>query len=68
MGEIVRLKLQLEDIEPGIWRRIVVPSSYTLTELHAVIQGAMGWEDSHLHMFEISDKRYEIPVDGGLGG
>ncbi len=67
MEEIVRLKLQLEDIEPEVWRRILVPSSYTLTELHAVIQGAMGWQDCHMHMFEIEGKRYEVPYDGGLG-
>lgn len=67
MEKVVRLRVQLEGIEPGIWRRIVVPSSYTLTELHAVIQSAMGWEDSHLHMFEIEGKRCEIPYDGGLG-
>ena len=46
MKKNFQLKLQIESIKPEIWRRIVVPSSYTLTELHAVIQGAMGWENS----------------------
>jgi len=50
-----------------IWRRIAVPSSLTLFELHVVIQGAMGWDDAHLHMFDISGKRYEIPEDDELG-
>ena len=67
MQKVLQLKIELADIEPVIWRRIVVPSSLTLTELHAVIQGAMGWQNYHLHMFEIGDKRYEIPEDDGIG-
>lgn len=64
MQTVFTLKVELADIEPVIWRRIVVPSSLTLTELHAVIQGAVGWEDSHLHLFEIAGQRYEIPEEG----
>ena len=44
-----------------IWRRIVVPKNITLLELHAIIQGAMGWEDRHLHEFFIEGKRYLVP-------
>jgi hypothetical protein len=43
----------LRDIEPPIWRRLIVPASLTLDELHAVIQTAMGWEDYHLHLFDV---------------
>jgi hypothetical protein len=27
-----------------IWRRVLVPTTFTLRELHGVIQVAMGWE------------------------
>ena len=27
-----------------VWRRLLVPDTYTLRELHGVIQVAMGWE------------------------
>ncbi|MEM6306365.1 MAG: hypothetical protein AAF701_00075 [Pseudomonadota bacterium] len=27
-----------------IWRRVLVPASSTLRELHGVLQVAMGWE------------------------
>lgn len=30
---------------PEIWRRISVPASLTLTQLHRVLQAAMGWQD-----------------------
>jgi pRiA4b ORF-3-like protein len=62
-----QLKVQIAAIEPEIWRRIVVPPTLTLRELHAVIQGAMGWQDCHLHAFEIGGKRFEVPDRAGGG-
>lgn len=62
-----QLRVQIIGIEPAIWRRVIVPASMTLRELHAVIQGAMGWQDYHLHMFEIEGKRFEVPEDDRLG-
>ena len=41
-----------------VWRRLLVPSSYTLRELHGVIQVAMGWEGIHLYEFELRAARY----------
>ncbi len=67
MSEAIKLKIQLLGIAPEIWRRITVPSSLTLTELHAVIQAAMGWRDCHLHIFEIEGRRFEIPEDDRRG-
>ncbi len=47
------LKIRLLEIEPGIWRRFVVPADISLDRLHDVVQIVMGWEDSHLHEFTI---------------
>jgi len=58
---ILVLRVSLEDIEPRIWRRIQVPDSFTLKQLHRVIQIAMGWHDSHLHEFRIGGERYGQP-------
>jgi hypothetical protein len=33
----------------------------TLPDLHRVIQAVMGWEDCHLHEFQVAGRRYEIP-------
>ena len=41
-----------------VWRRVVVPETLTLGSLHLVIQQAMGWENKHLHVFEIGGKSY----------
>lgn len=58
LDNILQLCVSLEDVEPRIWRRIQVPDSFTLKQLHRVIQLAMGWQDSHLHDFAVSGKRY----------
>jgi hypothetical protein len=50
------LKLKLLDIEPGIWRRFVVPGSNTLNRLHDVIYIVMGWKDYYLHAFTIGKR------------
>ena len=52
----VRLKVTLEDYEPPVWRRLLVAETMTLGELHVAVQAAMGWENSHLHLFEVGRK------------
>jgi hypothetical protein len=54
----VQIKVTLDDTEPPAWRRLVVPLTTTLSELHHILQAAMGWTDSHLHQFEIGGLRY----------
>ncbi|MEM4308558.1 MAG: plasmid pRiA4b ORF-3 family protein [Thermoplasmata archaeon] len=49
--DVYQLKIQLEGIRPPIWRRIQVPETYTMEELHFAIQDAMGWCDEHMHEF-----------------
>jgi hypothetical protein len=66
-----QFKITLLDTDPAIWRRIQVPETYTFWGLHVAIQSAMGWHDSHLHMFR-TDKRGQTiingnPVDDGFG-
>jgi hypothetical protein len=48
-----------------ILRRVVVPSYYTLDDLHIVIQKLFGWKNSHLHAFTHtkSGKSYKPPYD-----
>lgn len=46
-----RVRLDLRDAKPPIWRRLDVSGELTLPRVHEVIQAAMGWTDSHLHRF-----------------
>lgn len=61
MSSIYQLLVILQDTEPSVWRRIQVPASFNLEQLHQVIQVAMGWTNSHLHAFEIGKTRYSLP-------
>ena len=47
----MQVKVWLLGISPMVWRRVLVPSTYTLRELHGVIQVAMGWKSIHLYQF-----------------
>jgi hypothetical protein len=60
-GDIVKLKVTLQGIRPPIWRRVLVPACMTLRDLHDIIQTTMGWEDSHLHDFDVAGERYGDP-------
>lgn len=41
-GSILQVKVRLLGVSPMVWRRLLVPASYTLEELHGVLQVAMG--------------------------
>ena len=45
----------MDGIEPTIWRRIQIPENYSFWDLHVAIQDSMGWQDCHLHQFQIAD-------------
>jgi hypothetical protein len=59
--QIYQLKLEMLEVEPLIWRRLLVPGSITLAQLHEVIQTAMGWTNSHLHEFVGGEHIYSDP-------
>ena len=62
--DIFRLRIELLDIEPPIWRVVELPSKSTFAELHRVIQASMGWQNSHLHEFRLEDACYGVPEPG----
>ena len=67
---VYQLHIQLDYIEPAIWRRIWVPDNLSLAQLDRIIQVAMGWGNMHLHAFQIEDARYGVPNEdwGGPDG
>ena len=44
----------------GITREILVPADMTLHALHYVIQRAFGWQNSHLHHFELPENVFDM--------
>jgi Plasmid pRiA4b ORF-3-like protein len=57
----VQLRVTLDEIEPPVWRRLVVPIGFHLGQLHLVIQAAFGWLDYHRHEFRIGGLAYSDP-------
>ena len=52
------MRIELLEVEPTVWRRILVPETITLPALHRVLQTSLGWTDSHLHQFTIAGVKY----------
>ena len=59
---IAVLRIELQDIEPLIWRRVAVSISTNLKAVHGVIQAVMGWLDCHLWEFEASGRKYSLLI------
>ena len=61
---VLRLRAQLVDVDdPEVVRLLDVPAGLRLSQLHAVLQLAFGWNDSHLHCFTTAD-----PYEPGPAG
>ncbi|HVC59853.1 MAG TPA: plasmid pRiA4b ORF-3 family protein [Acetobacteraceae bacterium] len=60
-GYIAKLKVTLIGLRPPVWRRLLVPANMTLRDLHDAIQTSMGWDDGHLHEFDIAGERFGNP-------
>jgi hypothetical protein len=50
---VIKTTITIADIEPPIWRRLLLPRELNFAQLHEVIQAAFGWTDSHLHQFVV---------------
>ncbi len=53
------LHISITFSDPLIWRRIQVPGTFTLAQLHDTIQLSMGWSDSYVHQFLVGKISYE---------
>lgn len=49
----VALRIELREVVPLVWRRVLVPNQWTLASLHHYLQWVIGWTDSHAHEFEV---------------
>jgi Plasmid pRiA4b ORF-3-like protein len=53
-----RLTVTIDDVRPAVWRRLDVPSTATLAELHELVQVSFGWDGGRRHEFEVDGVRY----------
>lgn len=56
--QVFTLHVLLNKTKPAVWRRVIVPESFTLEALHSILQITMGWQMGHLYDFQIGKNRY----------
>lgn len=65
----VTVRVELVGAKPPVWRRLVLPSTLRLDQMHGVLQAVFDWTDSHLHRFVLDDEawgdgeKYLCPYD-----
>ncbi len=65
-GAVLQVKITLTRVtKPPVWRRLQIPAGLRLDHLHEVIQAAFGWQDYHLHVFEVGREQFG-PADAEL--
>ena len=61
VANVLQLRVSLDDFEPTVWRRVLVPETISLPKVHRVIQELMLWWDYHLHLFTINGVEFGQP-------
>ena len=56
-NSVYQIKVTLTGAQPPIWRRLLIEPDTTFQDLHRIIQLAMGWQTSHLHLFQAGNGR-----------
>ncbi|WP_421950143.1 plasmid pRiA4b ORF-3 family protein [Pelagibacterium sp.] len=58
---VATITVILEDVEPQVRRKLIVPLNLRMDRLHIVLQIAFGWTDSHLYEFRYQDIGWGVP-------
>jgi Plasmid pRiA4b ORF-3-like protein len=53
----IQFRVQLDDIQPAIWRSFQLDMEESFFDLHEIIQIVMGWENAHLFEFAIQGRK-----------
>jgi len=59
----IQIRVEIDEIQPPIWRSLVLPLTWDLWQLHLGIQAAFNWWNYHLHEFGIGGLRFGDPED-----
>lgn len=58
-----QLKITIKNSKPPIWRRVIVPTGITFSQLSIILNEVMGWSGSHLFEYEFKDLNAVIYED-----
>jgi Plasmid pRiA4b ORF-3-like protein len=59
----LQLRVELQEVRPVVWRRIIAPSAPRLDRFAEMLIAAMGWSNSHLHGFNVAGRRFGMRSD-----
>lgn len=60
MAGIARLRVEIDDVVPPVVRRLEVPLTIRLDDLHFVLQIAVGWQNGHAFEFRVGDRAWGL--------
>jgi Plasmid pRiA4b ORF-3-like protein len=58
IANVARVRVEIDDVAPRVMRRLEVPLSIRLDDLHFALQIAIGWHAGHPFEFRIGDKAW----------
>lgn len=64
IDQVAELKVSLSGSRPPVWRRVRLPVTAALADLHQVIQVLFNWDGDHLHVFRVGKRHYSDPFVG----
>ena len=60
MTEIARLRVEIDEVTPAVIRRVEVPVTIRLDDLHFVLQIALGWQNCHPFEFRVGETAWGL--------
>lgn len=63
---VYQVKITIAGSRPPIWRRLLMREDASFEEMHAAIQMAFGWTNSHLHEFVVGHRRFMPRFEDGF--
>jgi hypothetical protein len=60
MREIARIRVTVDDVSPAVVRRVEVPVTIRLDDLHFVLQIAIGWQNCHPFEFRVGARAWAL--------
>jgi hypothetical protein len=60
MTEIARLRVEIDEVTPAVIRRVEVPVTIRLDDLHFVLQIAIGWQNCHPFEFRVGEAAWGL--------
>lgn len=55
-----RVRADINDSNPPIWRQLLVRSDLNLDVVHPVMQAAFDWDDYHLYRFALGGDPFDL--------